>query len=214
MAYTERRDVKHACTHTREGGVKNCFDHFWVCSFYIVLSLLKAWWSYFVWIFTCKSLTVCFAPVTLRSAIDSVSRCPTQFPPFLLFDFLGAKREKRTKIELSVGTLVLWNIDYRIKSLCSFNSTAESQTDPWLRIIFGSKLRLLKCVEHHENKQLHTWGACRRYGTDKYCLKTVCSPVLDLMVSFPTVWPSRSYWLSRDPSSATSTDSEAFRVQT
>lgn len=38
-------------------------------------------------------------------------------------------------------------------------------------------------------------------------------PVLDLIVSFPTLCPTKSYWLSLDPSSATSTDCEAFLVQ-
>lgn len=39
------------------------------------------------------------------------------------------------------------------------------------------------------------------------------SPVLDLMVSCPTVCPSRSYWFRRELSPSTTTESDAFRVQ-
>lgn len=46
------------------------------------------------------------------------------------------------------------------------------------------------------------------------CLLANILPVLDLMVSLSTVCPIRSYWLSLDPSGATSTDKVALRVQT
>lgn len=39
------------------------------------------------------------------------------------------------------------------------------------------------------------------------------SPVLDLIVSLPTVCPSKSYWFNRELSPSTTTEFEAFFVQ-
>lgn len=60
---------------------------------------------------------------------------------------------------------------------------------------------------------------CKRWEETRWihvvlCLLANILPVLDLMVSLSTVCPIRSYWLSLDPSGATSTDKVALRVQT
>ena len=42
------------------------------------------------------------------------------------------------------------------------------------------------------------------------CTKGLGVPVLDLMVSCPAVFPTRSYWLRRELSSSTTTEDEAL----
>lgn len=76
---------------------------------------------------------------------------------------------------------------------------------------FNSKKHILQIPMQYI--YLYIFFLALQISSKKICKKKKYSPVLDLIVSCPTVCPSRSYWLRRELSSSTTTESEAFRVQ-